>query len=145
MTKLLNLDDLATEETKIIKFKGVEHLAATLTVQGYIDRVARAKAVDASANEDDAETNLKKAIELVGEVFPTLTADLLGSIPLTNLRVIINFALAAPSEIADAVESAAVSAPATVVSSVTPDGATLVTAPTSSPENPILTPGLIPA
>ena len=67
MTKLLNLDELASDDVKIIKFKGFEHKAAVLTVQNYIDRVARAKKVEQT---DDEASNVKRAMELVTEVFP---------------------------------------------------------------------------
>ena len=96
MTKLLNLDELASDDVKIIKFKGYEHKAAVLTVQSYIDRVSRAKKVEQT---DDEGSNVKRAMELVTEVFPTMTTELLSGVALQHLQVIIEFALAAPEDI----------------------------------------------
>ena len=120
MTKLLNLDELASTSTKKIVLKGAEHLATELTVQGYIDRVARAKQVDDST---DTGENLNRAMDLVTEVFPTLTRALLTGLPLQHLQVIIEFALAAPED----VEKTALASPSAVPT----------TAPGSAPANEV--------
>ena len=103
MTDILNIDDLASTDLKQLVIKGVTHTAAELTVQGYIDRVKEAHTVPDDATMD---VKIEETIKLLIGIFPTVDQSDLRAMPLAHLSRIVEFALAAPQDIAAGVEKA---------------------------------------
>jgi hypothetical protein len=100
---VLNLDELSSDKRKTLRVDGKDHESAELTVQQYIDRVRRSKSIPTDASMD---VQIEETVVLLDSVFPTVTKDRFGKMPLSHLNKIIEFALQAPEEIAANVEKA---------------------------------------
>ena len=111
-TNILNLDDLTVEE-KVIIIDGTSHTAAELTVEGYVARVKKAKemqakaAIDSVDGEIDATQSIENFVSFITDMFPTIKPVVLRKLSLRKLNKIIEFAMAAPTDIAEKVEGAA--------------------------------------
>ncbi len=106
-TDILNLDDLTEDpNAKILKLDGEEHRAEEMTVEAYINRVKRSKRVNPDAPMDE---QIEETIVLLTEVFPTLSPKRLRSMKLSQLGRIVEFALAAPKDLAKRAEEQATS------------------------------------
>ena len=104
MTAMLNLDDLTSDATKTLRLKGVDHQATELTVEGYINRVKRARAIPTDAGVD---VQIAETVKLLVEIFPTVGEAEFLTMPLRQLSAVIEFALNAPEDIAKQAEQPA--------------------------------------
>jgi hypothetical protein len=100
VTNTLNLDELTAGGEKTLIIKGESHTAAEITVEAYIDRVKRSKRIAADATVDE---KLEEAILFLKEIFPSISESVLRKLPLSHLNRVIDFALAAPADIAKVV------------------------------------------
>jgi valyl-tRNA synthetase len=111
-TKLLNLDELSTDE-KVIKLDGVEHKMREMTVQEFIDRSVEARKVAASSEKAAAEQDEKAldrmvqmSIDMIHDAFPTITKERLGRLTLNQLSAILDFTVQPPEKIEADVKAA---------------------------------------
>jgi acetyl-CoA acetyltransferase len=94
MTKIVNLDQLATKRDKVVVLGGVEHVMTTLTVKDYIQQMKSFNAINELVQDDQASMdNVEKVMELtisaLMKLFPTITReqfDLLNMDQLTAIR-----------------------------------------------------------
>lgn len=106
---VLNLDEL-TSDVKTIVLKGIRHESVELTVQGYIDRVKKAKEIqskDGSAEERTVTDQIDDAVGFIVEMFPSMASEDLRALSLNKLNKLIEFAMKAPEDIAKDVEAKA--------------------------------------
>lgn len=80
MTKIINLDQLATKRDKVVVLGGVEHVMATLTVKDYIQQMKASSEIEnlISADEpsmDGIEKVMELTIAALMKLFPTITKD----------------------------------------------------------------------
>lgn len=104
MTTMLNLDELTSEAAKTLVLKGEQHFAVEVTVQGYINRVKRAKSIDREAGP---EIQIEETVKMLQEIFPTVSEAQWRGMKLRELNAVIEFALAPPEDIAKSAEQAA--------------------------------------
>lgn len=103
MAKLLNLDELATEE-RVLVLKEVEYPMKEMTVDEFIKASREAEKADAEAKKVEAEAEksgeapqqamsdvIDKLIEVICESFPTLPDSELRGLSLPQLNAIIEF------------------------------------------------------
>lgn len=88
--KFLDLDATDPEAPEIvIKLGGKEHYLVPLTVDGFI---ANTKALNKLSVSATMEAEVDLVCEMLIRSFPTLTRELLGSIPLDKLKRLLDFA-----------------------------------------------------
>jgi len=98
--QILNLDDVSAEDEKVLRLDGVEHKAVEMTVEGYIERVKRARSANIEASDVD---KIAETIEFLRDVYPTVGEDRFRKLSLAQLTKVIDFTISAPKDIADAV------------------------------------------
>lgn len=104
MVDILNIDDLATSDTKQLKLDGVVHKAAELSVQDYIDRVKRSRDLPEDASID---VKIAETVKLLASIFPSISEERFRKLPLTHLSKIVQFSLDPPEAIAAEAEKQA--------------------------------------
>jgi hypothetical protein len=104
--KLLNLDELATEE-KVIKLDGADHLMREMTVQEFVDKAKAARDLEASApaTPETLDAKIVSVIAMIADAFPTITSERLGQLSLPQLNAILEFTIAPPEKIAAEIEA----------------------------------------
>jgi hypothetical protein len=102
VTDILNLDELATGTEKVLKLKGKEHALKVLSVRDFIKN---AKQSIELAKTDDAVVHLESLVELVKELFPSLTDEDLNDLSMNQLNAILEFARPKAERQADEAES----------------------------------------
>ena len=102
-TKVLNLDELTSGDEKAVVFKGQRHLAAEVTVEGYLARVKRARDV---SDSDTIEQRVAQAIQFLSDTYPTFLAAELNTMAMAKLNALITFTIAPPADIAEQVAAA---------------------------------------
>jgi hypothetical protein len=105
--KLLNLDELATEE-KVIKLDGIVHPMREMTVQEFINKAKAARGLGDQPAEapKDIDAQIEAVIGMIDDAFPSIGKERLGRLSLPQLNAILEFALAPPEKIAAEVEAA---------------------------------------
>lgn len=108
MTKLLDLDALASEE-RAIRLNGEEHVMAEVSVGEFIDLIRK---TDEMEDKDlDLATQMELMVDLVSRRFPTAPKDALRGLGITKLNRIIAFTRAtAESEAEEATKELAAAA-----------------------------------
>ena len=94
--KILNLDDVALDEERVLVLDGVKHSAVEMTVESYLDRVKRSRLQKPDAN---SEEQLEDTILFLVEVYPTVTDARFRKLKLPQLQKVIEFTIAAPKDI----------------------------------------------
>jgi hypothetical protein len=101
--KVLNLDDVSSDDEKVLRLDGTEHRAVEMTVEGYIDRLKRARTSNPDATEAE---KIAETIEFLTEVYPTVTTARFRKLSLAQLTKVIEFTVAAPQDIVKAAVTA---------------------------------------
>jgi GTPase Era involved in 16S rRNA processing len=112
MTKIVNLDKLATKRDKVVVLGGVEHVMTTLTVKDYIQQMKASSQISELINASDdsvdsAEKIMQLTIEALMKLFPTITHDEFESLNMDQLTAIRELAEDAAHEEAPAAENEA--------------------------------------
>lgn len=92
MTKIINLDQLATKRDKVVVLGGEEHVMKTLTVKDYVQQMKASSQISELVKEEDsiesAERIMELTIEALMKVFPTITKDQFESLNMDQLTAI---------------------------------------------------------
>jgi len=106
--KLLNLDELATDE-QVIKLDSVDHFMRELTVQEFINKAREARKAGDTKVETPTEIDqqVEMVIGIIDDLFPTIGKERLGKLKLPHLNAILEFAVTPPEVIAAKVEKEA--------------------------------------
>lgn len=92
MTKIVNLDQLATKRDKVVVLGGVEHVMKTLTVKEYVQQMkASGEIQDLMSDENSiegVERIMEITIEALMKVFPTITKDEFEALNMDQLTAI---------------------------------------------------------
>lgn len=93
MTKIVNLDKLATKRDKVVVLGGVEHVMTTLTVKDYIQQMKASSKISELVNSeeesiDHAEKIMELTIEALTKLFPTISKEQFESMNMDQLTAI---------------------------------------------------------
>lgn len=93
MTKIINLDQLATKRDKVVVLGGVEHVMKTLTVKDYVQQMKASGQISEILKGDDTslentEVVMNLTIEALMKLFPTITKDQFESLNMDQLTAI---------------------------------------------------------
>lgn len=102
--KILNIDELASVSEKVVVIDGISHTMVETSVQTYIDRVKRTRGLDPNL---PVEAQIEETVNLLHELFPTLTVVRMKRMSIVALDRFLAFAMAPPEDIAKAVEATA--------------------------------------
>lgn len=92
MTKIINLDQLATKRDKVVVLGGEEHVMKTLTVKDYVQQMKASSQISELVKQEDsiesAERIMELTIEALMKVFPTITKDQFEGLNMDQLTAI---------------------------------------------------------
>lgn len=91
MSKMLNLDEVAAKEERVLRYKGKEYPMTTMSVRDFIEMTRRGEEIDAKKDAKVTD-QLEWMIEMVGSLFQTIPEDVLNNFSLEELGMIIEFA-----------------------------------------------------
>lgn len=97
-TKIVNIDDLA-QALKAIVIDGQTHEMREMTVQEFINKAAEAKNVEAKSGEMSLDEQIKTAVDMVHDAFPTIPRERLAQLKLTQLTAIMDLIVKPPEQI----------------------------------------------
>jgi hypothetical protein len=95
MAKILNLDDVAAKEERVLKFRGEGYPMAQMSVGDFIEITRKSEQMNDKASVAD-QTEL--LIEMVGGAFPSMPKDVLRSMSFEQLVAVLDFARAVDQE-----------------------------------------------
>jgi non-homologous end joining protein Ku len=93
MTKIINLDQLATKRDKVVVLGGVEHVMATLTVKDYVQQMKSSTKINEILKQEEADLEstemvMNLTIEALMKLFPSITKDQFESLNMEQLTAI---------------------------------------------------------
>lgn len=92
MTKIVNLDKLATKRDKVVVLGGVEHPMKNLTVQDYVQQMKATQEIQNMVEEDNGIETTEKIMNLTIQalmfLFPTITKEQFESLNMDQLSAI---------------------------------------------------------
>lgn len=88
--KMLNLDEVAAREERIVVLKGVEYPMKAVSVKDFIEMTKRGEEAD-EKNMSFAES-VEWLIDMVSKVFPTIPKDVLDDLTMPQLNAILELA-----------------------------------------------------
>ena len=93
MTKIIDLDKLATKQDKAVKLGGVEHYMKNLTVQDYVLQMKASSEINkmmenGEDNVESAERIMELTIEALSKLFPTITIEQFNQFTMEQLTAI---------------------------------------------------------
>jgi hypothetical protein len=97
-TKIINIDDLA-QASKAIKLDGETHDMREMTVQEFIDKAAEARSVEAKSAEMTLDEQIKTAVDMVADAFPTVAKARLQQLKLPQLMAIMDLIVTPPEQV----------------------------------------------
>lgn len=87
--EILNLDDLAKQERKLV-LAGKDHFIVEMSVEDFIEATKEAKALEGQT-ERDVASNMGASIKHITRVIPTLTDAELRKLSVRQLLAIVQF------------------------------------------------------
>lgn len=88
-TQYLDLDALASDNVKVLKFQGAEHKLVPVTVDAFI---ANVKAVQELGVSPSFEAEVDAVVAMLARAFPTFPVPQMRELPLEHLNKILDFA-----------------------------------------------------
>lgn len=110
MTKIVNLDALATAPKLTILVDGVKHDMVEPTVQSFIDNMTE---IEAMGMNPSPLNEMKLGVKIIQRAFPTISEEAMSKWTLERLNMLVNIARSGGAEIVtdDAEEAASGNAP----------------------------------
>ena len=91
MSKVLNLDEVSSEEEKALKIKGNEYQMAAMSVKNFVEISRKEESLVKLGDEASMADQLELYIDMVGMMFPEMGEDVLKTLKLNQLMSIMEF------------------------------------------------------
>ena len=94
MAKMLNLDEVASKTSKVLKLGGKKYEMVSMSVREFIDFTREA---DTQEDKDKADPKtvpemMEAFVDMVVKSFPSMPVEIVGSLNLDQLKAVVSFA-----------------------------------------------------
>lgn len=88
--KILNIDAFA-EVKRTLVFKGVSHAVEEISVQGFIDNLKAAEALEAAGGDKTLSKSFEDAVVAIRQAIPTIPEDAVRGMKLPAMTAVMQF------------------------------------------------------